>query len=102
MAYISVDCKIIKKTANEIDIYIKRQKSNYQKMTNEIGSLNVSWQGIDYETAKKAWDEINDKESTSLRLIEELSKYADYLRMVEKEYKSVQDRALDRANSLPK
>lgn len=101
MAYIKVDHKKFEHAASAIDTYITRHKSNMVKIEQEMVGLSNDWQGPDYTTVKKEWNEMNSTTSTSAKMLKALSNYAGYLRTAGKSYKDAQSRAVNRANGLP-
>ena len=101
MAYIKVDYNKFEHTASAIDTYISKHKSNMGKIDAEINGLSSSWQGEDYISIKKEWEQMNALDSTSGKMVKNLNNYAQFLRSVGKTYKDAQRRAIDRANKLP-
>ena len=102
MAYIKVDYNKFEHAASAIDTYITRHKSNMGKIDAELSGLSSSWQGSDYLTVKKEWNQMNSNDSTSGQMLKSLKNYAEFLRSVGKSYKNAQNRAIDRANGLPR
>ena len=102
MAYIRVDHNKFENTASEIYTYISKHKRNMNKVDQEVITLASKWQGKDYETFKKQWNELNASDSTSTKMLNSLKNYAEYLRMAAKKYKEAQSNAVNRANSLPR
>ena len=99
-SYIKVNYEQLEKTASKIDAYLKRQKNNMAKATNEVTMLRAFWSGKDYDRFLEQWNRLDDKDSTTYGFTEFLESYADLLRYSAKEYKKAQEKAIQKANSL--
>ena len=102
MANIKVDYNKFEQAASAIETYIKRHSSNMGRIDQEMIALSSSWQGTDYAQVKKEWNEINASESISGQMLKALNNYAKFLRIAGKTYKEAQNRAITRADRLPK
>lgn len=100
---IKIDLDQLDATTKRIDDYVKFLKAEMKKADNMIEQdLNVAWSGADYKQYNMEWKKINQKDSDFSKMVKSLEKYADFLRVTAREYRSAQSNALNRANSLPK
>lgn len=102
MANVKVDYGQIENAVSVIETYITKHKNNMGKMNQSVTALGASWQCNDYSQLKSEWNQINSKDSTSGKMLQELDEYADFLRFAANKYKSAQNNAINRANRLPK
>lgn len=101
MAYIKVDHKQLEKAAETIDKYVSKHRKKNSVIDSEVKQLKGSWSGTDYDTLKQQWQEMNEKDSTSQKLIQAMEHQADNLRFAAGKYKEAQSRAVNRAKLLP-
>lgn len=102
MAYIEVNHRNLQSIASEVDSYISRQKSMTQTITQTINGLSTSWQGDDYAQFKNSWLHSESSNSTLDNMIKSLDGYAEFLRYAAKKYIDAQEKAVNRANRLPR
>lgn len=101
MSYTKVDYNKFEHAADAIDTYVSRHETNMRKIDTEINELSISWQGTDYLSLKKEWNQINASDSSSGQMIKSLKNYANFLRFAANKYKSAQANAINIANRLP-
>ncbi|MFP7201384.1 hypothetical protein SFC08_10470 [Lysinibacillus halotolerans] len=100
MGKITVNYNHFETAAKEIESYIKLQKSEMEKATQEVITLGTVWQGKDYNQFYKQWNELDDSDSTTVSYQKSLQSYADLLRYTASEYKKAQEKAIDLANKI--
>lgn len=102
MSYIKVDHSKFESTALDIDNYVSMMKKKMQIAQNEVTSLSSSWQGTDFVQFRKNFDEVDNKSSVHVQMVKALESFSGYLRYAAKKYKEAQNRAINRANGLPR
>jgi len=102
MAYIKVDYSKLEKTASAVENYVKLMKKNMRKAQAEVTTLSSSWQGSDYIQFKTEFNKVDNANSTHSQMVKTLDSYSKYLRFAAGKYKGAQDRAMSRANALPR
>ncbi len=102
MAYIKVDHSKFATAASEVESYVETMRSNMNSANREVNTLAQSWQGADYTQFKTQWDKVDNENSTHTQMLKSLESYGRFLRYASSQYKEAQNRAVNRANGLPR
>ena len=99
---VKVDHSKFESVASAIDDYVALLKNKMISSQGEIDILSSTWQGSDFAQFKIEFDKVDNADSTHVQMVKALESYAKYLRFAAKKYKDAQQRAVNRANNLPK
>lgn len=98
--FIEVDFKKLDKAISEIEKYIKQLKKNMMNAQDEVNLLLQRCQGPDFAQFKNQWDMAIGEGSTYSDFCKALESYVSFLKYVKIQYKYMQSRAINRADSL--
>ena len=101
MAYINVTPQKLEQTADVINGYVDTHKKKMNEASSAMSKLGTTWEGEDFKATQQKWSEITADDSTISQAATSLQNYADYLRFAAQQYKSAQQKAVDRAYRLP-
>lgn len=90
------------KTADAIDIYTGKMKTQMNSADQNMKAMLSTWKGVDATAFKNKWDAINDADSTYGKMKKSLESYSKFLRSTGNKYKRAQADAINRANRLPR
>lgn len=98
---ILVNHEKLESAAGALEQYVVRHKTNMNRVSGEVGVLKAAWAGKDSNKFQAQWSNINDRSSTSQKMVAALDNYAKFLRHSANLYKTAQTKAVNRANWLP-
>lgn len=98
--YIFVNHSKFESAADAIDNYVRRHNKNMDSAGQSVKELSISWRGKDADQFENQWEKVTAGDSTSTKMTKALENYADFLRFAASEYKSVQSKAVNRADWL--
>ncbi len=98
--YIEVDFSKFDNAILQIDEYISLLEKKTANAQEKVDILLQSCQGPDLALFKSKWDETNGAGSTYMELVRALKSYVSFLKYVKMQYKNMQSRAINRADSL--
>ena len=102
MPYIKVEHSKFSNAVSALNEYTTVLENSMNGAQNEVSALSNAWQGADYAQFKREFDKLDNKDSVHARMLKSMKSYSKYLEYVSKQYKEVQNRAVIRANRLPK
>ena len=103
MAKITVNHRVLRDVADQIDKYCKTQDKEMRKADQAVkGMAGQSWVGMDADAFVGKWDDVDGRDSTAVKFKDNLKKYADVLRACAEEYQTAQEDSYDEASRLPK
>ncbi|MCL2662964.1 MAG: WXG100 family type VII secretion target [Oscillospiraceae bacterium] len=101
MSFISVDRNRLERAATAIENYIKSHRSKMTSANNEVNALSrAAWQGADFNQFNTQWNRVNERSSTSEKMIASLDNYAKFLRNASTRYRNAQTNAINRASRI--
>lgn len=90
----------LESTAGTLEQYVSKHKSNMRRAGGEMRTLTAAWSGRDFNQFQAQWNSIDDRGSTSQKMVNALDNYAKFLRYSANQYKTAQSKAVNRASWL--
>ena len=98
--YIEVDLDVLEYAIIEIENYIALLKDKMTVAQCEVDKLLQLCQGTDLAQFKLKWNSACGEDSTYAKCVSALESYAEFLKFAKSQYKTVQEKAINNANSI--
>lgn len=103
MALIEVNHQTLRDVSAAITTYCNAQDREMRSADSEVKSmLAADWLGMDAQEFGHKWEEVDDKNSTTVKFRESLKKYGEALSACANTYQKAQEDSYNEANRLPK
>ena len=98
--YIEVDLDVLEYAISETEKYIVLLKNKMSEAQREVNMLLQNCQGPDLVQFQAKWDSACGEDSTYAKCVSALESYVAFLKYAKLQYKTAQERAINRANSI--
>lgn len=101
MAYYEVDLAALAQVIGIMDESVKAFESGLDALGTTIDGLNASWQGIDYSTFQKSYNEGSEStKNIGKKMAQDILEYRAYFNKMLKKYLEVQEQAQKLAGKI--
>lgn len=101
MALIEVSPQKIEKIFRSAEEYCQEHRGSMRKIDGDINASHSKWKGRDYDEMSKKWQSMNEKQSTSEKMLTAMENYAVFLRTTQIKYENFAAAAINRAHGIP-